>query len=266
MVAIVRRNQWGARTNVPNRPLVAAARFVVWHYPGGSVGNDGAAVTRAVETQHRNLGWSVAPGYNYLISRDGRIFEGAGLMRGIHSPPRNADGFGVQLMVNIGEHPTAAQRNSGRALYLWLNGQARRTLTPWWHSRDWSTACPAPQVIAWVRAGMPAAAPPPPPPPPPPPRPAPSLNGMRPVMHVVFDDANRAVIGLPNNITSLRLASTGARVRTSWPGSRAAAREDDLNPTRRADVPRPGDQQGLVMVERLSGEGPVYLSWLEPVR
>jgi len=45
MVAIVRRNAWGARTSVPYRPLTAAARFVVWHYPGGTVGNDGAAVT-----------------------------------------------------------------------------------------------------------------------------------------------------------------------------------------------------------------------------
>ena len=154
MVAIVRRNAWGARTSVPYRPLTAAARFVVWHYPGGTVGNDGAAVTRSIETQHRNLGWSVAPGYNYLIARNGQIFEGAGLMRGIHSPPRNADGFGVQLMVNPGENPTQAQRNSGRALYLWLNQQTRRTLTPWWHGRDHPTACPGPQVIAWVRAGL----------------------------------------------------------------------------------------------------------------
>lgn len=260
VVAIVSRAAWGARTQVPNRPILARARYVVFHWPGGTVGNDGAAVTRAIETQHRNQGWSVAPGYGYLISRDGRIFEGAGTMQGIHSPPRNADGIGVQFMVNLNENPTQAQRNSGRALYLWLNQRAGRTLTPWWHGRDWATACPGPHVIAWVRAGMPATTPPPPP------RPGPSLNGMRPVMHVVFGIDNRAVIGLPNNIAGIRLASTGARVRTFFPGSSAAARVDDLDGNRRADITRPADQTGLVSVERQGGEGPVYLSWIEPTR
>jgi hypothetical protein len=85
-------------------------------------------------------------------------------------------------------------------------------------------------------------------------------------MHVVFGTDNRAVIGLPNNIISIRLASTGARVRTTWPGSQAAPREDDLSETRRVDVTRPADQTGLVMLQRLSGEGPVYLSWIEPTR
>jgi len=263
MVAIVRRNAWGARTSVPYRPLTAAARFVVWHYPGGTVGNDGAAVTRSIETQHRNLGWSVAPGYNYLIARNGQIFEGAGLMRGIHSPPRNADGFGVQLMVNPGENPTQAQRNSGRALYLWLNQQTRRTLTPWWHGRDHPTACPGPQVIAWVRAGMPGTAPAPPPPPPPRP-PFPSLVPGEETVHVTFGADRRASLGVPRNATHLRLTSAQTvRVDATWPGGQSRAHNLSSNANGRADFSVAGNSTGQVILTREAGSNAeVYATWI----
>jgi hypothetical protein len=164
MVNIIKRSGWGARYTIPGNRGVARSsrRYVVWHYPGGNVGNDGAAVCRSIEQQHKNQGWDACPGYNLLISRGGLIYEGCGLdVRGIHSPPHNTDGIGVQMMLNPGEAVPPACANAGRALYDWINRTMGRTLTPWWHGRDYATSCPGSQIINWVQRGMPATGAPP---------------------------------------------------------------------------------------------------------
>jgi len=86
-------------------------------------------------------------------------------------------------------------------------------------------------------------------------------------VNVVFGPQGRAVIGLPNNITHARLASTGAELTVTWPGPGAQAVTARLDSTTRADIALPAGQQGLIMLERRDdGDGPVYLSWIEPPR
>jgi hypothetical protein len=167
VAAIVSRAQWGAAFTIPGGRHVAPSerRWFVVHWPGSAVGADERALVRAIERQHRqNQGWQAAPGYNFLVGRSGTIYEGCGRdVRGIHSPPRNIDGWGVCVLISVGESPPQAALNGTRALYNWLSGVAGRTLGMSWHGQHWATACAGPNLNAWVQAGMPAGTPAPPP-------------------------------------------------------------------------------------------------------
>jgi hypothetical protein len=179
MVQIVSRASWGAGGSTAGRGVaLSQRRWFVGHWPGGAVGADARQVVRNIDAFHRNTQrWAII-GYNYLIARDGTIFEGAGLnIRGIHSPPRNVDGFGVCFLIAPGEALPEPMRRSGRALYDWLNRQAGRTLGRAGHSTHFATACPGPAVMAWINAGLPATGGQVPPPPPPNPGGAPPWPG-----------------------------------------------------------------------------------------
>jgi hypothetical protein len=175
MVAITPRGAWGASRPIPagrHVPL-SSRRFFTTHWPVMS-DRPNHQFARDIERIHLNQGWAVI-GYNFVISnRDGEIMEGAGRdTRGIHSPPRNTDGFGVCICQPSTPQgvPTAplsqAARNATRALYEHLCNLSGRRLTMSWHGADFATACPGPEIIQWIRAGMPATATPGPQPPPP---------------------------------------------------------------------------------------------------
>jgi hypothetical protein len=177
---IVTRAQWGAASSIPGGRGVAnsARRWTVCHWPVMSA-RDERQWCRDIERMHRNQGWQAAPGYNFLVGQSGTIYEGAGVgVRGIHSPPRNTDGWGICLLQpsTAAGAPTAAMsqamKNSTRALYDWLCTLAGRRLGMSWHGQHYATACPGPDIRAWVQQGMPATgAPAPAPTPPQPPRP-----------------------------------------------------------------------------------------------
>jgi len=161
MVQIVPRQGWGAAYQIPGGRHVSPAqrRQVVLHWPGGGVGNDPAAYLRSIERQHRvDQGWAAAPGYNWAISRDGRIWEGCGRdVRGIHVGAGNINttGWGVLVMVAPGETPPTPALQATRALYNWLCTVADRPLAMSWHGEHMATECPGPQLRDWVRRGMP---------------------------------------------------------------------------------------------------------------
>jgi hypothetical protein len=274
MVAIVNRAGWGAQFTIPGGRHVApsARRWFVVHWPGSPVAGDERAVVRAIERSHRQgQGWQAAPGYNFLVGRSGTIYEGCGRdVRGIHSPPRNTDGWGVCCMIAVGEQPPQAMLNATRALYEWLCTVAGRRLGMACHNTHFATACPGPALTTWVRNGMPAIGggtpAPAPQPPPGPARPAEFMpNGEEPVMHVVFGEDNQAGIGLPNNVTHLRLTCLqGATVHVQFPSTSQATRAFELHRTQRADVQIPSDQQGQVILRQEDAKGPVYLAWIVP--
>jgi hypothetical protein len=160
---IVTRAQWGSVTpNISGRNVpLSSRRFYVGHWPVMGA-RDERQWCRDIERIHRGQGWACI-GYNFVVGQSGTVYEGAGLMnRGIHSPPRNVDGFGVCFLQpsTANGTPTApisqAMRNGGRALYEWLCQQTGRRLTMSWHGRDFATACPGPDVRNWISSGMPA--------------------------------------------------------------------------------------------------------------
>ena len=81
-------------------------------------------------------------------------------------------------------------------------------------------------------------------------------------MNIVFGPDNNAAVGLPRDVTHIRLTSMNARVRTNWPGSNDPVRTWDLNSNQRADVAVPTGHRGIAVVGRLSGNAPVYLTWV----
>jgi len=186
---ITARSTWRAAKAIPSGrgvPL-SSRRFFTLHYPVMS-DRPNHQWARDIERMHLNQGWAII-GYNYIVSnRDGEIMEGAGLnVRGIHSPPRNVDGFGVCVLQPstpqgaLTAPLSAAARTSTRQLYEWLCGRTGRRLQPSWHGQHFATACAGADLNAWARAGMPALPPPstvPPPQTPPPPPQENDLVGM----------------------------------------------------------------------------------------
>jgi hypothetical protein len=154
---VVSRREWGAQFTIPGGRHVppASRRFFVVHWPAtNNVGNERQLV-RSIEAQHRRQGWAAAPGYNYLVGMSGTIYEGCGRdVRGIHSPPRNTDGFGVCILAPMDRAPSAAALRATRQLYDHLNRVTGRTLGRRWHAQDFATQCPGQRLIAWVRNGM----------------------------------------------------------------------------------------------------------------
>lgn len=155
---IIPRTEWGAKPwrNQPATVPASARRYFLVHYHGGvPSASTGNAVPRDVEVIHRANGWS-GIGYNFAVDQAGAIYEGRGWdLAGAHSPPHNTDGIGVYVAIGGDQRPTPAALASVRWLYDEACRRSGRTLTPWWHGRDYPTSCPGPHLIAWVKAGMP---------------------------------------------------------------------------------------------------------------
>lgn len=164
---IVSRRDWGARTTVGGgRGVANSARtqFIV-HWPVmGS--RDERQWVRDIEAMHaRSITSAAAPAYNVLCGMSGTLYEGCGL--GVRGPASgttaaNTNGWSCCALQpsTAGGTPTApvsqAARNSMRALYEWLCTLAGRRLAMRGHRQIVATACPGPDLFAWVQAGMPA--------------------------------------------------------------------------------------------------------------
>lgn len=110
-------------------------------------------------------GWADI-GYNFLVISspgrpvDGAILEGRGRdVVGAHCGGRNTPWIGVQVAIGGGQTPSPAALASVRWLYDSAVKAAGHPLAMVGHSDGFPTACPGPQLLAWVRAGMPVAVP-----------------------------------------------------------------------------------------------------------
>jgi hypothetical protein len=129
--------------------------FVV-HYHGGPPAHDrGAEMAREIEAIHLDNGWA-GVGYGHMVGQDGVVFEGRGWrLVGAHCPGHNRSGFSAYVAIGGNQQPTRYALASVRALYDEACRLAGRTLVMTWHGAHYATACPGPNLIAWVQAGMP---------------------------------------------------------------------------------------------------------------
>jgi hypothetical protein len=117
--AIISRAQWGAdeslRTEAPTYNATAKVGFV--HHTASSndyTADQAAAMVRGIYAYHvKSNGWSDI-GYNYLVDRFGRAYEGraGGLDRfvvGAHTGGFNRDSFGVSLLGDFSTVPPSAR-------------------------------------------------------------------------------------------------------------------------------------------------------------
>ncbi|CAM5745672.1 hypothetical protein [Streptomyces afghaniensis 772] [Streptomyces afghaniensis] len=149
---IISRAQWGAR---PPRdevkvPLSQRTAFTV-HYSAGPAGQ----TPRAIQNYHMDSkGWWDI-GYNFLVDRQGRIFEGRGWANeGAHARGYNTTHFGVCFIGRDGDATTAA-KNSIRSLFFAAREKTGKPLTSTYHGALDSTQCPGAALRAWTQNGLP---------------------------------------------------------------------------------------------------------------
>jgi hypothetical protein len=165
---VTTRAGWRARAPKSRNTTSWSRRteFVV-HYSEGST----TQTTRQIQAFHMDdpkHRWSDI-GYNFLVDKQGRIFEGRGwLVVGAHAKYHNTSGIGVCFIGRSGDATPAAKR-SIRALYDEACRRAGRTLAKRGHGQlsGNNTDCPGGQLLAWVKAGMPVSGATPSPKPPP---------------------------------------------------------------------------------------------------
>lgn len=149
---IIPRAEWGAR---PPRGRTFTAwssrtRFVT-HYSGAAHNQS----VKAIQNFHMDTrGW-VDIGYNFLVNRDGQVFEGRGWdLIGAHAAGHNTESIGVCHIGNDGDHTMSSLR-AIRWLYdlATVRGGGRR-LRMTGHRDIGQTSCPGGQLEAWVKGGM----------------------------------------------------------------------------------------------------------------
>jgi hypothetical protein len=177
MPRVIRRKSWGADESLGDEcwdPKYGRTfKAVVVHHTAGS--NDyskreSKAVVRGVYAYHtQSRGWCDI-GYNFLVDRFGRVYEGrdGGVrrpVRGAHAGDYNVDTTGISLMGNFDvARPTQRMKNALVRLTAWRLGTAYHTaygrpkiydmrISRISGHRDvMSTACPGRYVYAWLPA------------------------------------------------------------------------------------------------------------------
>lgn len=164
---IIRRADWGARAPRGIPTMVAPnlrTKFMVHYSTGQELGReDTAEWVRQIQSFHQDVrGWADI-GYNFLVDRRGRAFEGRGWdVQGAHCTGQNVAAIGVCFLGN--DDPgdtdaTPAARAAIRAIYDEAVRRLGHDLAKMGHRDAKATTCPGDELYDWVRAGMPIAAP-----------------------------------------------------------------------------------------------------------
>ncbi|MHC0432164.1 peptidoglycan recognition protein family protein [Streptomyces sp. O3] len=152
-LTIISRSSWGARPAraVVKVPASERTGFVV-HYSSGPP----SQTVRQIQNYHMDSqGWSDI-GYNFLVDRGGRVYQGRGWYgEGAHTVGYNRSHIAVCFIGRDGD-ATPAAKVAIRSLYERTNAVLGRKLKGTYHSALGSTSCPGSDLRAWVRAGMPA--------------------------------------------------------------------------------------------------------------
>lgn len=142
MPYIISRYDWNARSPKPgvhSTSWSSRTGFVV-HHSGASMDQ----TVREIQNYHMDSnGWSDI-GYNFLIDKRGRIYEGRGWSKiGAHVHKHNTANIGVCV---IGDYTNRLPTVAALSSLAWLYGEANRrkgsTLTVYGHRDLGSTACP----------------------------------------------------------------------------------------------------------------------------
>lgn len=166
MVSIISRSQWGARRSqgpVYDVSWSSRTGFVVHHS-----GADEDQTVKEIQNYHMDKnGWADI-GYNFLIDKTGRIFEGRGWSKvGAHVHGHNTANIGVCV---IGDYSNKVPSSAVHAALDWLYAEANRRkgakLKVYGHRQLGSTACPGTQFYnvlkAWLSDTTPPSNPKPP--------------------------------------------------------------------------------------------------------
>jgi peptidoglycan hydrolase-like protein with peptidoglycan-binding domain len=153
---IITRSEWGARrrrgTATRVKPAERTATMV--HYSTGEeLGReDTAEWVRQIQAHHMDANDWDDIGYNHLVDREGRIFEGRGWdVVGAHCADYNTPAHGVCFLGD--DDPGQDVPQVARDSILWLHQEnARRAghdVDRLGHRDKYATACPGDELHAW---------------------------------------------------------------------------------------------------------------------
>lgn len=138
---LVSRSAWGARTNRVGSRSIGRQSVSFGHHTyipdvpwsaGESLSNqlaDERRAVRGIESYHAKMGWSAAPGYNFIIGDTGRIYVCAGWgRRGVHTQQYNSRSYAFCWLIN-GQRRMPPERAIQAAVDLLAWGQRAGYLT-----------------------------------------------------------------------------------------------------------------------------------------
>lgn len=131
------------------------------HYTGaGSVNRtpeQTATYLKAIERHQMANPNMAAVGYNFFISKDGRIWEGRGWIyrNAANGTTSNLSSFSVCLLLGVEDNtPTPEMVRSLQGLYAAAKSRFGRALVVKGHQEHKATACPGREVMVLIRSGQ----------------------------------------------------------------------------------------------------------------
>ena len=161
-VQIVPRAAWGARppkTTPKHLTDFRSSWFIHWLGTPAAPGLTDAIVLQDTQRYHQQAkGWNDIA-YSFAIGREhpDRVYELRGWgVQGGHTEGHNSRSMAVVFLLGEGERPTEQMLATCRQFLAQGDGRTiyrSATIRP--HNAVRATACPGPELTAWIKAGMP---------------------------------------------------------------------------------------------------------------
>lgn len=158
MTTWVSRSQWGARPPKSTRPLTGftSGWFIHWLGEPAAAGLDDHAVLRNTQRYHMDSKAWADIAYSFAVGRQhpDRAYELRGWgVAGGHTEGHNSQSMAIVFLLGTGERPTDEMLATAKAIIAEgiTRGYPSDLVRP--HNAVRSTACPGPDLTAWVNAG-----------------------------------------------------------------------------------------------------------------
>ena len=152
-----KREDWGASSPVKTLPVSKRLKGVCIHWMGFHIPDgDTTRVVKSIQTNHMARGWfDIA--YNELIDQQGVVYEGRSFQNrsGAQGGNKNNKGYvAIGLLIGPGQTPTAQMIEATKARIASVQNNYTKQLKIVGHQELKPTACPGPEVMALIRAGV----------------------------------------------------------------------------------------------------------------
>ncbi|XP_047449301.1 peptidoglycan-recognition protein SC2-like [Mugil cephalus] len=152
--AVVSRQEWGAELPRHKRTMRGSARRVIIHHTAGQSCRGLTECKRhliSIQRDHINRNFGDI-GYNFLVGRDGTVFEGRGWgVVGAHAKGQNSDSVGIAFMGNFNNETPSTQAITS-VKQLLQSGVSQGFLQPQFvlsgHRDVGTTECPGENLYA----------------------------------------------------------------------------------------------------------------------
>ncbi len=157
-MVIIPREHWGARHPKSVRPMTGftSGWFIHWLGEPAAAGLTDTQVLRNTQRYHMDTKAWADIAYSFAVGREypQRAYELRGWgIQGGHTEGHNSQSMAIVFLLGQGERPTEAMLTTARGIITEgvRRGYSADLVRP--HNAVRSTACPGPDLTAWVNAG-----------------------------------------------------------------------------------------------------------------